>query len=136
MASPSQWETLRPQARRMRTRPTRTDHVLWQALRRETQGLKFRRQHAIGRFIVDFYCVKAQLVVEVDGQIHDHQQAADQERQAYLEGLGIQVLRVANNEVLTALPAVVDRIKEAVEARSVRDTKAPLSSQGEGMGER
>jgi len=121
----------------MRSQPTRAERVLWQSLRRnEAEGLKFRRQHAIGSFIVDFYCVQAELVIEIDGPIHASQREADEERQAYLEGMGLTVLRFSNEEVLGTLPTVLMRIREFIQARLVHKTATPLSSQGEGMGKR
>ncbi|HEU0074305.1 MAG TPA: endonuclease domain-containing protein [Dehalococcoidia bacterium] len=137
LSEPSRWDDLRPQARRMRSQPTRAERVLWQSLRRnEAEGLKFRRQHAIGSFIVDFYCVQAELVIEIDGPIHASQREADEERQAYLEGMGLTVLRFSNEEVLGTLPTVLMRIREFIQARLVHKTATPLSSQGEGMGKR
>ena len=107
------WSELQEQALRMRSRPTPAEDSLWQELRAgRLDGLKFRRQHALGRFIVDFYCVRAALVVEVDGPIHEHQQAADQERQVYLEALGLTVIRFSNEEVLTDTKAVLAVIRK------------------------
>ena len=88
--------------------------MLWQSLRLKlTGGLKFRRQHAIDRFIVDFYCVKAHLVIEVDGPIHDGQLEADGARQAHLESLGLRVIGFTNEEVLRDIGRVIDVIQEA-----------------------
>jgi very-short-patch-repair endonuclease len=75
-------------------------------------GLKFRRQHAVGTFIVDFYCVTAGLVVEVDGPIHEYQRDRDTERQAYLEAIGLKVLRFSNDEVSSTLDKVVRAITD------------------------
>jgi len=83
------WERLRLKAKEMRHNPTEAEDRLWQALRRRViRGLTFRRQHAIGPFIVDFYCVRAGLVIEVDGPIHADQRAVDEERQLHLVALG------------------------------------------------
>jgi very-short-patch-repair endonuclease len=92
-------------------------------------GLKFRRQHRIGPFVVDFYCVESRLVIEVDGPIHESQAHADAERQEYLEALGLQVLRFSNDEVLTNANNVFAAIK-----RATSSAKSPLGSQGEGAG--
>ena len=64
------------------------------------QGLKFRRQHAIDRYIVDFYCPEARLVIEVDGPIHRYTQDEDAQRQIKLEEHGLRVLRFTNDQVL------------------------------------
>mgnify|MGYP001770978009 FL=1 len=69
------WEKLKPLARQMRREPTPAEDKLWQKLRhKQILGYKFRRQHTIDRFIVDFYCGEARLVVEVDGEVHDYTQ--------------------------------------------------------------
>jgi 5-methyltetrahydrofolate--homocysteine methyltransferase len=126
----ARWALLEPEALRMRRRPTRAENLLWQELRKKAvQGLKFRRQHAVGPFVVDFYCIKARLVIEVDGPIHSQQAAEDQERQDYLEGLGLTVLRFSNKEVLAGMPGVLERIDGQISL-----SKNPLSSQGEGVG--
>jgi very-short-patch-repair endonuclease len=76
------------------------------------------------------------LVIEIDGLIHGSQREADEERQAYLEGIGLTVLRFSNEDVLDTLPNVLLRIREFIQSRLVQETATPLSSQGEGMGER
>ena len=78
-------------------------------------GYKFRRQHTIDRFIVDFYCTEARLVIEVDGIIHDDQQEADQLRTEIIESLGLRVLRFTNGEVLQQTDGVVERIAEVLQ---------------------
>ena len=78
-------------------------------------GLKFRRQHAIAGFIVDFYCVKAELVIEVDGPIHEQQHEEDAERQPILEALGLSVLRFTNDQVLDDLGYVLSTIEKHIE---------------------
>jgi very-short-patch-repair endonuclease len=95
---------------------TEAEQVLWSALRRNgVLGLHFRRQHAIGRFILDFYCASRRLCVEVDGPIHDEQRDRDEARTEALERLNIRVLRFRNEEVLTNLPAVVRCIELVAE---------------------
>src|SRR4051812_15603413 len=84
-------------AREMRREPTGAENHLWQRIRKQqVLGFKFRRQHTIDRFIVDFFCTEARLVIEVDGIIHDDQQEADQLRTEFLENLGLRVLRFTN----------------------------------------
>ena len=98
----------------MRRAPTQAEERIWKHLRSgKLRGLKFRRQHPVGRFIVDFYCVSAGLVVEVDGPIHDEQADADAERQLYLEAMGLRVLRFSNDEALRNTFAVLDVSAEA-----------------------
>lgn len=99
------------QARHLRQNPTRAESVLWKHLRKEKMdGFKFRRQHIIHTFIVDFYCPTAKLVVEVDGAIHQNQFEYDRVRGDYLLAAGYQVLRFKNDEVLDDIEHVLDVI--------------------------
>jgi very-short-patch-repair endonuclease len=108
------WEKLKPLARERRHEPTPAENQLWQHLRsRQIQGAKFRRQHTIDKFIADFYCVEAHLLIEVDGPIHGYTQE-DAIRQEYLESLGIKVLRFTNDEVFSAIESVIQRIAGAL----------------------
>lgn len=109
--SPELWEKLKPLARQMRHEPTPAEKQLWQKLRnKQILGFKFRRQHSIDRFIVDFYCNEVGLVVEVDGEIHDYTQEEDRLRQDFLESLGLRVLRFTNTKVLTSMDGVLQVI--------------------------
>ena len=77
----------------MRGQPTDAEAALWEALRnRKLRGYRFRRQHSFGRFIVDFYCANAKLVVEADGGGHETTTDKDEARDAYLEKLGLKVM--------------------------------------------
>jgi very-short-patch-repair endonuclease len=108
----SLWEKLRPIAREMRHKPTEAENLLWQRLRRhDLSGFKFRRQHNIERFIVDFYCAQAKLVIEIDGPIHQYQQDEDKVRQEYLESQKLKVIRFSNEIVLKSLDEVIKQIK-------------------------
>ena len=108
-----------PLARRLRKTMTRAETQLWYELRRlRGEGLPFRRQAPIGPFIVDFACLSAMLLVEIDGGAHRTPDVAarDVERQAWLEGRGFRVLRFGNAEVLAGPALIASRI-EAEEAR-------------------
>ncbi len=109
-------------AREMRKEPTRAEDVLWEALRgRRLDGLRFRRQHPVERFALDFYCPIAKLAVEVDGDVHDQQRERDEERDAHIAAFGYHTLRFRNEEVLHDLPAVLARISAlAAERRAPR----------------
>lgn len=110
-AAPELWKKLKPLARQMRHEPTPAENVLWQRLRnRKVVNTKFRRQHAIGRFIVDFYAAAANLVIEVDGPIHDYTQKEDTIRQEWLESQGLRVIRFTNDQVLQDIEAVLTTI--------------------------
>jgi very-short-patch-repair endonuclease len=105
-------------ARRMRHEPTKVEMKLWQKLRRrQLGGYKFRRQHPIGNYIVDFYCAETKLIVEVDGDIHAHQEAYDAERTADLEALGYQVIRFWNGQILQEMDGVLEVILRECDER-------------------
>jgi very-short-patch-repair endonuclease len=93
--------------RELRARSTKAESLLWQVLRsRQLVGLKFRRQHSIGPFIVDFACVEKKLAVEVDGDYHDVIVEKDQHRMRWLESEGWTVIRFRNVDVLDDVEAV------------------------------
>lgn len=123
---------LRQQARVLRQELTPAERLLWNGLRGWKIG-KFRRQHPVERFILDFYCPAARLCVELDGGIHDEadQRARDAARTAALEAHGIRVLRFQNDEVLDD-PRVVLRRIEAELKRALSTTPFPLPLAGEG----
>ena len=98
-------------ARDLRQAGTPPEKLLWLALRNgQIGGMKFRRQHPIGRFVVDFYCHSAWLVVEVDGMSHDNKVRQDTVRTDYIESQGLQILRVTNDDVMSDLDAVAREI--------------------------
>ena len=103
-------------ARRMRAEPTEAERVLWQRLRHDIVlvGSHFRRQVAIGPFIVDFASRRAKLVIELDGGQHDWQQASDASRSRRIEAAGYRVLRFWNNDVLGNLEGVLSEIQRAL----------------------
>ena len=117
-----------PLARHLRRRPTDAENRLWYLFRdRRLDGIKFRRQHAIGPFVADFVCLEQQLVLEVDGGQHASLMEKDGQRTAYLEKEGFTVLRFWNNEVLENTEAVLETI-----LRSVSPHPNPLPHAGEG----
>ncbi len=88
-------------ARRLRRKMSLPEVLLWQALRRRTlEGLSFRRQHAVGPYILDFYCAEIRLAVEVDGISHQDRTDHDARRDAWLAKEGIRVLRIPATDVL------------------------------------
>lgn len=105
------FEALYPVAIKMRKEPTNAERILWHELRAKNLGVKFRRQHIIDKFIVDFYCVELGLVIEVDGGVHEIKQIADLEREQILKALGCMIIRFANKTVETELPDVIDQIQ-------------------------
>lgn len=102
-----------PAARRLRRLATESEELLWSRLRgRQLNRLKWRRQHPIGPFVVDFYCEWARLAVEIDGGVHSIPAVAlrDRDRQAWLEAEGIRVVRVSSEQVLVDLEGVLTLI--------------------------
>ena len=117
-ADVNRWhERLRSFSGEMRRNPTPAENALWQALRnRKLNGVKFRRQHAINNFIVDFLSTDHQLIIEVDGDVHAERSQAEYDagRSYELEKAGYRVLRFSNEQVLNDLPQVLQNISEAL----------------------
>ncbi len=98
-------------SKQLRQEMTPEEKILWEQLRRNNlNGLHFRRQQIIDGFIVDFYCHQAQLIIEVDGEIHDLQVESDQERDAILAARGLKILRIRNQEIRQNLQEVLKKI--------------------------
>ncbi len=115
LTPPELWRKLKPLARQHRHEPTPAENALWEAIRnRKIAGMKFRRQHAIDRFIVDFFCAEAQLVIEVDGSIHDYTHEEDAIRQEFLETQGLRVIRFSNAQVLEDIEGTLEAIRIAL----------------------
>ncbi|NEN91607.1 MAG: endonuclease domain-containing protein [Okeania sp. SIO3H1] len=99
-------------ARNLRKNLTPAETLLWEALRnKQLEGLRFRCQHPVGNFILDFYCPSCKLVVELDGEIHTHQTDYDDDRTAKLVEYGYKVLRFRNEQVIDDLPKVLAEIR-------------------------
>ena len=99
-------------AKELRREMTPAEKILWQELRANKLGVHFRRQQVIQGFIVDFYCHKAALVVEVDGDVHDLQKEEDERREKVLSALGLKIVRFRNDEVVRNVSMVVGKIRE------------------------
>ena len=107
-------------ARELRREQTPAEEALWSLLRdRRLLRLKFRRQVPIGRFIVDFYCHRERLVIELDGTVHEEpsQIAHDEDRDLHLRAVGMTVLRFSNQRVFEEPQAVLREIREAADSR-------------------
>lgn len=115
------WKSINEIARELRKNPTPSEKLLWGYLRkRQFRGYKFLRQKPFVHeqrqneryfYIADFYCAELKLVIEVDGKIHDFQKRYDYQRDLVLNGLGLKVLRVKNEELVN-MDAVLVRILE------------------------
>jgi very-short-patch-repair endonuclease len=98
-------------ASRLRSNMTPAEELLWNKLKgKQIVGLRFRRQHPISKYIVDFYCHAARLVIELDGKIHLAKKESDKERTKEIEDLGLRIIRFTNEEVLENIDNVVTRI--------------------------
>ncbi len=97
-------------AKELRREMTPAEKLLWHEVRAKKLGVRFRRQQVIAGFIVDFYCHKAALVIEVDGDIHDLQKEEDERREKALTEMGLRIVRFGNDEVMRELSAVVGKI--------------------------
>jgi very-short-patch-repair endonuclease len=121
-----------PAARDLRKRETSVEDLLWDELRgRRLDGVKFRRQHPIGAFVVDFCCTECRLAIELDGEIHADQQDRDAERVAILATAGYRVIRFPNQSIRENLPEVLAAIRSAV--REAPLWRPPVPGRRSGM---
>jgi very-short-patch-repair endonuclease len=105
----------RQRAIELRKNATNPEQVLWSILsRRQLGGLKFRRQHPIEPYIVDYYCASANFVIELDGESHEGRQAYDKQREEHLAKLGVTIFRVTNDDVIHNLEGVAEAIRRAI----------------------
>ncbi len=98
-------------AKALRENMTQSESLLWEVLRNNNLGVRFKAQHPIDIFIADFYCHKHRLVIEVDGGVHETQKDYDDGRTAEMESYGIRVIRFRNEDVLSNLDGVIEQIK-------------------------
>lgn len=110
--------------------------LLWQRLRGRPHGIKFRRQHAIGPYVVDFFSLPARLVIEIDGAIHDGEDAQnyDRNRQDYIEAQGQRVMRVSGADVMRDADAVANAIIALAESPLHHPLDGPPPRAGEELG--
>ncbi len=100
-------------ARALRNRETKAERILWEKLSKKQLGVKFRRQHPIATFIVDFYCHSHKLAIELDGTVHDlpEQRFHDKTRTGILDSFEVKVIRFTNQEVHSNVDRVVESIR-------------------------
>jgi very-short-patch-repair endonuclease len=108
---------MKERRRELRKDMTAAEKALWQMIRNEQLGVKFRRQHSYDHYVIDFYCPALSLAIEVDGSSHleDGAQLRDSIRQRYLESKGLRFVRVTDPEVMHDATTALRRIKEAIE---------------------
>ena len=116
MADPVYYPTLKKRAAEMRANPTEAENILWNALSEQKLGCKFRRQHIVSQYILDFAYLDCRLAIELDGEYHntEDQQYDDAVRTKNLEALGWHVLRFTNEEVYNNIEIVLSSIKAAI----------------------
>ena len=122
-------------AQQLRQEQTTAETVLWSHLRnRQLDGFKFRRQHMIGRFIVDFCCAEQRLIVEIDGLVHDQQADYDQARTEALQTAAYRLIRYTNDQVEQHIDAVLADLRCALLHSDNNDISPSPAVAGEGVG--
>ncbi len=122
-------EVFTERARELRSQQTEAERKLWSRLRsRQLAGFKFRRQYAIGKYIVDFVCLERQLAIELDGGQHAEQLEYDHLRSEFLKAAGFDVLRFWNPTVFLETDGVLETILAALESPSPDGASAPSTS--------
>lgn len=103
----------------LRKQGVMAETILWSKLRNKNLGYKFKRQFGIGKYIVDFYCPRKRLVIEIDGATHSTNREIinDSIRQKYLESLGLEVIRFTNNDIRENMSGVLSKIGETCQER-------------------
>jgi very-short-patch-repair endonuclease len=112
-------------SRQLRTEMTDAEKYLWQRLRMKQLGVKFRRQHPAGKYILDFACIATALAIEIDGGQHNEMQIEDNLRSEWLEEHGWKVLRFWSNEVLQNLEGVLEVILQSIPESSAGEILPP-----------
>ena len=110
-------KSLQPLRKQLRRNLTPAEASLWNHLKNsKLDGKKFRRQHGIGRYIVDFYCPECRVIVELDGAVHKDVLRAERDwaRERFLTELGIKIVRFENREVFEDIESVLERIRQAL----------------------
>jgi very-short-patch-repair endonuclease len=107
-------------ARQLRRKLSLPEALLWRELRRKAGGIKLRKQHPVGRYVVDFYCPAAKLAIEIDGIVHDmgDRPEYDERREAFLRTQGIEVLRIPASNVLKSVSETAEAIAACCRDRS------------------
>ena len=120
--------------RQLRCEETPTERMLWKRLRgKQLDGYRFRQQHGFGPYVLDFYCPSIRLCIELDGEVHDSQEAQqhDSDRTSFLNQNRIHVIRFRNEEVEQSIELVLQRIREYINSninpQKVVQTPNPLT---------
>ena len=115
-SNPFLYEILKQNALNMRNNPTQAEEIAWELLRNNKIGAKFRRQHIIGDYIVDFVNLETGLILELDGEYHDDsvQKKKDEVRSEFLIKLGYTIIRFKNEEVICGTDSFLSKVEEAL----------------------
>ena len=111
---------LKSRRQNLRNGSTPAENALWQILKgKQLKGVKFRRQHSVGNYVLDFYCPEFKLAVELDGQGHfeEAQILKDSEREKFINELGIKIIRIENKNVFENVDSVISFIEENLRRR-------------------
>ncbi|MDR2685614.1 MAG: DUF559 domain-containing protein [Rickettsiales bacterium] len=104
-------------AKKLRLYSSPVEVKFWHAINRNQIGAKFRRQHPIGKYFVDFVCLERNLIIELDGDAHAETIEYDNERTDFLEQAGYKVIRIPNNYIVSELDGVILHLKEILEGK-------------------
>ena len=105
-------------ARELRQNLTQSEKLLWEKIRnKQLDGYRFRCQHPVYRYVLDFYCHEAMLAVEIDGDVHEKREEYDQYRGELLQHIGIRTLRFTNKEVISNVEEILNTIHSILESR-------------------
>lgn len=123
---------MRERRKSLRRRQTDSEEKLWQELRRNKLGVKFKRQYSLGNFVVDFYCPSLKLGIELEGSVHmtDVARKYDLGRLKYFESLGVKMLIFWNSEIERNLKGVITKI-----SKYLSPVPSPVTGEGNGRGE-
>jgi imidazole glycerol-phosphate synthase subunit HisF len=108
-------------ARKLRDEPTSSEIIFWSLLKQHFSNFRFKRQHPISRYIADFYCHKLNLVIEIDGSIHDTEEVKnnDKLREEFLETLNLIIVGFTSDEVCKNGESVVKKLKELIDSLTI-----------------
>ncbi len=123
---PIVWNYLKDKARENRKKPTFAEKLVWNILRLQNLGVKFRRQHVIYNYIVDFVCLEIGLIIEIDGNSHLESQDYDNNRTLDLENLGFKVIRFNNIDVVERNNWVEEQIKNIIADLKIKNPTPTL----------
>lgn len=112
----------------LRKQPTKAETILWYRIRNNQLGYKFRRQHGIGKYIVDFYCPELKLIIEIDGGVHFEEAniLADKEREEYLKKLGFRIVRYNNLDIIKNIDNTLNDLSRVLSRQRQPHPNPPL----------